>query len=388
MKLFIAVATVMVMGLFQSSLLATLPWIIERTGLPASFWSVLVAGSLVLVAISSPVWGRRADDHGPLPIMRLTMGLTVVCYGLLILAIITLSSALWIAIIAIVTRLVYGVATGGVFPSAQRFALADKPVARWPETLAYIQASTHAGRLVGPAIIAFAAIWSLPVGLILITVLGMALWAIQWHLSGGMDSGAPARGESRAPPPPLRDDWPLWALAVVITVWVGQLQFALGPYIQHLTGVDSVTASQWTGITLMAGSVVAMVVGPLGNRVLGERLHILCGLWILTFTLGGMLLALAPGIIPLAVGVCLVTAGLTLAAPWYGSILRARCPEAQGQISGRLISVHTIGFGSGTLAGGAMLEFLPDHAMMLFVVLGPLTALMAVVHYSRAQRPA
>ena len=131
-------------------------------------------------------------------------------------------------------------------------------------------------------------------GLILITVLGMALWAVQWHLSGGMDPGAPAHGESRAPPPPLRDDWPLWALAVVITVWVGQLQFALGPYIQNLTGVDSVTASQWTGITLMAGSVVAMVIGPLGNRVLGERLHILCGLWILTFTLGGLLLALAP----------------------------------------------------------------------------------------------
>lgn len=36
MKLFLAVATVTVMGLFQSSLLVTLPWIIERTGLPGA----------------------------------------------------------------------------------------------------------------------------------------------------------------------------------------------------------------------------------------------------------------------------------------------------------------------------------------------------------------
>lgn len=383
MKLFLAVATVAVMGLFQSSLLATLPWIIERTGLPAAFWSVLVAASLILVAVSSPLWGQRADRYGPLPIMRLTMGLVVVCYGLLVLAVITFTSMFWIAVVAIVTRVIYGVATGGVFPAAQRFALADKPVAQWPETLAYIQASTHAGRLVGPAIVALAAIWSLPLGLILIVVLGLVLWAIQWHFSGDMDAGAAPEGTPRAAPPPFRDDWPLWVLAVVITVWVGQLQFALGPYIQNLTAVDAVTASQWTGITLMAGSVAAMVSGPLGNRVFGERLGILCLLWILAFTVGGFLLALAPGVVLLAVGVCLVTAGLTLAAPWYGSILRARLPQAQGQISGRLISVHTIGFGSGTLLGGAMLEVMPGNAMITFVLLGPLSAALAFLHYMR-----
>ena len=384
MKLFLAVATVTVMGLFQSSLLATLPWIIERTGLPASFWSVLVAASLILVAVSSPVWGRRTDSHGALPIMRLTMGLVVLCYGLLILAILALSSPFWIAVIAIVTRLVYGVATGGVFPSAQRFALADKPVAQWPETLAYIQASTHAGRVLGPGIVALAAIWSLPLGLVLIVLLGVALWFMQWYFAAGVAAEPPGNRES-AEAPPWNDDWPLYGLGFVITLWVGQLQFALGPYIQNLAGVDSVTASQWTGTALMAASVSAIVSGPLGNRWLSPMPRVLGGLWLGVFTIGGILLAAAPNVWGVGVAVCLITAGLTLAAPWYGSILRARRPDAQGQVSGRLISVHTIGFGSGTLVGGVMLELVPDHAMAAFYLLGPVAGALALIHHLRVR---
>lgn len=384
MKLFLAVATVTVMGLFQSSLLATLPWIIEHTGLPAAFWSVLVAVSLVLVAISSPVWGQRSDQYGPLPIMRLTMGLVVVCYGVLVLAILTLSSPVWIAAIAIVTRLVYGIATGGVFPSAQRFALADKPVAQWPETLAYIQASTHAGRVLGPGIVALAAIWSLPLGLVLIVVLGLVLWFMQWYFASGVAS-EPPENQERVAPPPWNEDWPLYALGFAITLWVGQLQFALGPYIQTLSGVDSVTASQWTGTALMAASVSAIVAGPMGNRWLSPMPRLLCGLWLGVFSLGGVLLAAAPTILGVGVAVCLITAGLTLAAPWYGSILRARRPDAQGQVSGRLISVHTIGFGSGTLVGGVMLELFPHHTMAAFYLLGPVAGALALIHHLRGR---
>lgn len=384
MKLFLAVATVTVMGLFQSSLLATLPWIIERTGLPAAFWSVLVAASLILVAVSSPVWGRRTDRHGALPVMRLTMGLVVVCYGLLIMAILLLSSPLWIAAIAIITRLIYGVATGGVFPSAQRFALADKPVARWPETLAYIQASTHAGRVLGPGIVALAAIWSLPLGLVLIALLGVALWFMQWYFAAGVAS-EPADNSEPVVAPPWSEDWPLYALGFVITLWAGQLQFALGPYIQNLAGVDSVTASQWTGTTLMAASVSAILAGPLGNRWFSPMPRLLCGLWIGVFTVGGVLLAAASGVLWVGVAVCCITAGLTLSVPWYGSILRARRPDAQGQVSGRLISVHTIGFGSGTLFGGLMLELVPDHAMAAFVLLGPLATALVFTHHLRVR---
>lgn len=83
----------------------------------------------------------------------------------------------------------------------------------------------------------------------------------------------------------------------MITLWVGQLQFALGPYIQNLADLDSVTASQWTGTVLMAAS---------------------------------------PSVLGVGVAVCLITAGLTLAAPWYGS---------------------------STLVGGLMLELVPDQAM-------------------------
>ncbi|XOZ32952.1 MFS transporter [Halomonadaceae bacterium KBTZ08] len=384
MKLFLAVATVTVMGLFQSSLLATLPWIIDRTGLPAAFWSVLVAASLILVAVSSPVWGRRTDSHGPLPVMRLTMGLVVVSYGLLIAAVLALSAPIWIAAIAIVTRLVYGVATGGVFPSAQRFALADKPVSQWPETLAYIQASTHAGRVLGPGIVALAAIWSLPLGLVLIVVLGVVLWFMQWYFAAGV-AAEPGGNREQAQPPPWSEDWPLYGLGFMITLWVGQLQFALGPYLQNLVGVDSVTASQWTGTALMAASVSAIVAGPLGNRWLSPTPRLLCGVWLGVFTLGGVLLAAASGVFGVGAAVCLITAGLTLAAPWYGSILRARRPDAQGQVSGRMISVHTIGFGSGTLVGGLMLELAPNHAMAAFYLLGPLAAVLVVIHHLRVQ---
>lgn len=385
MRIFLAMASVTIAGLFQSSLLATLPWIIESTGLPAAFWSVLMTASLLLVAVSSPVWGRRTDRVGPLSIMRLTMGLMVLCYSLLITAILTLSSALWIAVIAILTRVVYGIATGGVFPSAQRLALADQPVAQWPATLATIQASTHTGRVVGPGIVALAAIWNLPLGLILIALLGIALWFMQWYFAAGV-AGEPSGNRQPVQAPSWGEDLPLYGLGFVITLWIGSLQFAIGPYVQALAGVDSVTASQWTGTILMVASVSAIAAGPLGSRWFAPVPRVLCGLWIAVFTIGGTLLASASSVFWVGVAVSFITAGLNLAVPWYGSILRARRPDAQGQVSGRLVSVHTIGYGSGTLFGGIMLELAPSHAMIGFYLLGPLTGILALIHHLKPRR--
>lgn len=389
MKGVLALGTVGLMGLYQSSLMVSLPWMIEHSGLSAGLWSVLMATGMILVVIGGPLWGRQADHLGAAPVMRLTLGLVVAGYVVLVLALTLtgLGAGWWLIGVVAVARLLHGLGAGGVFPSTQRFLLSTRPPSRWSVELAQLQAANQIGRLAGPGLMAVASLLSVPLGLSVIAVAGMVLWGLQWRQVRDVSS-APSPPQRAVTPPGWRPDWPLYLLALIITTWVGLLQFVLGPYIQQLLNVDAVAATRMTGYYLMLSSVVALVVGPLGHRWLAGRSRLLSGLWLSALMVGGVGLALADTPLGLAVGIALVVSGLALATPWYGSLLRGRWPAAQGQVSGRLTSVHTTGYGIGTLSGGAALEWAPEQALMLFVALGPLALLCYLAHRRKALRPA
>ncbi|PAV25354.1 hypothetical protein CF392_11360 [Tamilnaduibacter salinus] len=379
MRWVLALGTVGLMGLYQSSLMVSLPWMIEHSGLSAGLWSVLMAVGMILVVVGGPLWGRQADQRGAGPIMRLTLGLVVVGYMVLVLALIGGGAGWWLIGAVAMARLLHGLGAGGVFPSTQRFLLSSRPPSRWSVELAQLQAANQIGRLAGPGLMAVASLLSVPLGLSAIAVAGLALWVLQWRQVGGVTGGAVPSTEP-VTPPGWRPDWPLYLLALLITTWVGLLQFVLGPYIQQLLAVDAVSATRMTGYYLMLSSVVALVVGPLGHRWLAGRHGLLSGIWLSALVAGGLVLAVAVTPLGLAVGIALVVSGLALATPWYGSLLRGRWPAAQGQVSGRLTSVHTTGYGIGTLAGGVALEWAPEQALLPFLVLGPLALVCYLAH--------
>lgn len=357
------------MGLYQSALVASLPWIIDRSGLSAGFWSLALAVGMVPVVPGAILWGQRADHYGSGGVLRTCCGLVIAGYGVLVAALVLMPAAPVLATLALASRLLHGAGAGGVFPAAQRRVLGGHAPSSWSLQLARLQAALQVGRVAGPALMALMALVSVPLGLALVGVLGLAL--VGRDLAGVDDNDGlhPPVGQH---PPSWGADRYLYGLAFVLTLWVGMLQFVLGPYLQQLLAVDAATATGLTGTALIVAALAGFLVGPLVHRWLGNREWTLTLLWFALLLSGGALLALARGYGSVLAGVALVAAAAAVLTPWYGSRLRQRWPDRRGLMAGRLASLHTCGYALGTLLGGAALQWWPERALMVFPALAPL----------------
>ena len=148
---------VLMMGVLQSALVACLPWLIERTGLSAGVWSLILSAGMVPVLLGAPLWGRLVDRRGASRVSMVASALVLVGFGSLLLVLgADLEGAAAVTCL-LAARLIHGVGAGGVFPAAQRTAVAGARPEDWSYRLSRLQMSVHAGRLAGPALIALAA---------------------------------------------------------------------------------------------------------------------------------------------------------------------------------------------------------------------------------------
>jgi len=379
------------MGLLQSSLITALPWLIDRTGLSAGWWSVAMAVGMVPVALGAPWWGRLADRQGSLAILRSASGLVLSAFLLLLLVLVSKAAALALMVLVILTRLLHGVGAGGVFPAAQRLVVSSSDPKRWAAQLSRLQIAVHVGRLAGPGLMVVAAVTGVPAALGLVWIGGLLCCLVLirrhgWREQKPQEGATPKAPATRRPPPPQPawlDGLPLYALAFAITVWVGALQFVLGPVLAELSFSSPQTATALTGTALVIASLAAMLAGPLVHRLARSTTWLIL-FWNFGIGVGGLVLALADSVADVYAGVALLAAGVAVITPWYGATLRQLWPEARGLVAGRLTSVHTCGYGVGTLLGGGLLEWRPDQALSIFPLL--VVAVAALVLWAGARR--
>ena len=354
------------MGLLQSSLITALPWLIASTGLSAGWWSVAMAAGMLPVLLGAPLWGRHADRQGSLRILRVASAIVLLAFGLLLLVLVWQPAAMALMVLVVLIRLMHGIGAGGVFPAAQRLVVSGIDSGRWAARLAGLQVAVHLGRLAGPGLMVIATVSGVPVALALVWVAGVLCCLALARPA--VERSHPAERQCRAVRPGWRDGLPLYAIALVITVWVGVLQFVLGPVLAGVSGSSPEMATALTGSALVIASVSAMVAGPLAHRLVRSVVG-LGALWSLGLGAGGVQLALADSVTGIYLGVALLAMGVAVITPWYGAVLRQLWPQARGQIAGRLTSLHTCGYGMGTLIGGALLEWYPDQTLAVFPVL-------------------
>ncbi|WP_092010795.1 MFS transporter [Marinobacter daqiaonensis] len=369
---------VLTMGLLQAALTTSLPWLIETSGLSAGYWAVIMAAGMVPVMAGAPVWGRFVERNGSYWVLRHTMALVLTGYFLLLGAILWAPSAGWLIGIALLARLFHGVGAGGVFPAAQTLALSGAVPAQWSFRLARLQAATHSGRLLGPVGMAAAALVTVLGGLVAMGLVGLALSALHL-LPQGSGRTASGRTPGLSPEIPLwREAWPVYTLALVLTAFVGVLQFVLGPWIRHILGIGADQATALTGLVLATASVSGVVSGLVVHRWVSGIVP-LSALWFCLLLGGGLGLATAASPAGILAGVVLFSAGVAVLTPWYGMVLRARWPQAHGLVAGRLTSIHTWGYAVGTLAGGGLLEWRPENATTVLPLLAPV--LLALIPF-------
>lgn len=366
---------VLMMGLLQSALVACLPWLMERTALSAGVWSMIFSVGMLPVLLTAPLWGRLVDRQGAGRVSRFATSLVLAGFAMVLGVLITgVEGGLAVACL-LLARLVHGLGAGGVFPAAQRLAVADAEPGQWSYRLSRLQMAVHAGRLAGPALVILAA-W-LPMVAVLIMAAVFAVLLVSGNVWQSSLVATPLRiGMQPAERLPLGRGWPFYLVAFLTTAWVGTLQFVLGPVLTSMAGVSAETGSSLTAVALVLASLVGLVFGPLIHaRLKGVPMMFAWGGALLV---AGMVLGLADSVSRVYLGVSLLAFGAAVLTPWYGSRLRQCQPAAQGEVAGRLTSTHTLGYIAGTLAGGWMLENIPESALTVFMLPAPALVLLAV----------
>lgn len=375
---------VLTMGLLQSALIACLPWLIERTGLSAGVWSVILSAGMVPVLCGAPLWGRFVDRRGAGRVLRLTSALVMLGYAL-VLAVLAGELAPWLAAtLLLIARLIHGLGAGGVFPAAQRIVVADAEPQQWSYRLSRLQMAVHAGRLAGPALVALAAWLGMMPMLCLAGVLALVMVTGTGRRSKAHDAGSVAMAGAGAELP-WRHGAPYYLIALLLTFWIGALQFVLGPWLTRVAGVSAQVGSSLTATALVLTSLVGLLLGPLVHAWVRAN-GALVVIWGVALGTGGVLLSRATGVAVIYGGVAAVAFGAAVLTPWYGSQLRQCHPRFQGEIAGRLTSIHTLGYIAGTLAGGWLLEARLESPLAMFVLLVPVLVLLAYQSVTSGRR--
>lgn len=281
------------------------------------------------------------------------------------------------AICLLIARVAHGVGVGGVFPAAQRLAIAGVKPGEWSYRLSRLQMAVHTGRFAGPVLILFAA-W---LGMMPVLLMAGAL-AVILALSSNLASGEhPSESNHLNCKPHKRLPWepgrPYYLMALILTAWVGSLQFVLGPVLTRTVGVSAQVGSSLTAGALVLTSVIGLVLGPLIHARIRGSATLMC-IWGGALVVAGVVLSIATTIFEIYAGVVVLAFGAAVLTPWYGSRVRQCQPSAHGEVAGRLTSIHTLGYIAGTLAGGWLLEIYPNHALTAFVLPAPVLILLAI----------
>ena len=367
------------MGLFQSSLIAATPKFISTTGLSTVEWSLLLSMPTLLFLLLSPQWGRWADRRGASYIIRFSaLGLGT---SILVLAIVWWSGvhwsfAPWLWFVTIgMSRVLYGISASGVMPLCQSLAIEDsepstaikqsalkedegedKEPSKPKEDqslkrLGFVSASLSIGRLCGPVVLILVASqlhWLLGIYSLLAVPL---VWGVLRYSQTAPAVPKEADNTERANPVAIKELWLFFALAFCITLLVGYLQFVLGPlYLDWLDDADVATFMMSLTMTIVATTALLcqlFLVKRLNWRspkvLLALSSLLILATLALSLTQSPTWVALT--MVPIAMAIALIT-------PIYSRFAMSLSAASKGQISGKLAVAHTAGYPLGSLFAG------------------------------------
>ncbi len=376
--------TVLLMGMMQSALFACLPWLIDHTPLDVMEWSWLIGVSLFGFVLLAPVWGRVTDRYGALITLRLSFTGFTVALLILLLPLVDLvklnGSASVVVCLLILSRLIHGLFASGLFGAAQALVLArSKRDAKIQ--LARLNAINQLGRMLGPLLVVIAALHYPPLALYVLAFVCVLLVLMPWSrfevlARASVTSGGALPDQTTvAPAFRWQAAWPELAMASLLTLFVGILQFVLGPYLQWLWSLSSVEATAELSKLLFLSALVITLAALVIVPKLAHAPRCYIAVMVTCLLLGAVFMGGAESRIQWAVAVALVSIGVALCSPYYGVKIRERWPECQGAIGGYLTSAHTVGYGLGTLAGGWLFDAFPERVMWSLSFIAPFIVL-------------
>ncbi|UHQ56445.1 MFS transporter [Microbulbifer sp. YPW16] len=383
-RLYVVVAS---QGAAQVILLSLVPVIARQCSLDlAAIGSLVAVGTLSLMA-SSRAWGIASDRYGRRPVLLLSLFGTLIAQAsfvtlLLLLAAREINGATAMLLLGL-SRILYGISAAGVYPACQAWAVDLSRPGRELAALSSVSAAANLGRGFGPLLV----IATLGSGEI--RTLG---WLALLPLIGLMvitGSGRGRRAPGVLPVAPRNTGLPmaLFALAVLGTASIGQLQLALGPVLMDYYGHEAGNASSTAALILVAAAGCgALVQWTLGKRLRGPRTALALGA--LLFAAGAAIANLSLGSWPAFPGLLLVVAGAALLIPGYTTLLAAQGSQGFGRQFGSLSLLHTGGYTLGFAVGGWIYQAMPQAPLSGLLLGAVLIAVITLLKLAQGHRRA
>ncbi|QVQ52339.1 MFS transporter [Spiractinospora alimapuensis] len=379
----------------QQVLTPVLPPLARELSLTEFQYGLLVSASALLVAVTSPLWGRCVDRWGARPVLlgaalgaALGLGLftAVLDYGLR-----HLGDPTPVFYGLLISRgVLFGVALAALPVAAQSYVASVTPTAEQRVAgIARIGATIGLALVLGPGVgglLARVDVVGGLYGMVLLLLLGAV--ALGVGLPRRQPSGdAPADASHPASDPPPEDTrdvgvWPLLVTGAGIYLSTSLLQVSLAFLVQDRLGLDTSATMGLAGLALLVGGLPMLVVQGLVIPRLGWSALRLVRAGLGVAALGFAALALAPTGPLIVAATALAGLGHSLAIPGNLSALSLRFgPRRQGRIAGIANSANAVGL----VAGPILAVLLYDRAAGLPFVIGAvvLTLLCSLLSFRK-----
>lgn len=357
-----------------SRALGLMPW---QAGL-----SVTVSGGLWMLL--ARVWGAASDRRGRRPVLLFGVGGVFVAYLLMCLAIDgalrTLPGMLWSFLALVLTR----GAVGGFYaaiPAVSQALIADHvPPQRRAAALAALGSAGAVGLVLGPAVAAALARFSLSAPLYGMLLLPLLAWLVLWRrLPREAPRAAAGQPAIRLADPRLRRPM---AVAFVAMFGVGIAQITVGFFALDRLGLPAAEAARVAGIALTLVGVALVLSQLLVRRLpLGPARMIRIGGLVAAGGFGAALWVDSQ--ISLWVCYFVSAAGMGWIFPAFSALAaNAVQPHEQGTTAGSIGAAQGLGMVCGPFIGSLLYGVGPAVPYLLVAVLLMLMALWPAARQS------
>lgn len=353
---FCRLIAVFLLGTGQTTLLISLPAILEETGIGYGVLSVMVALGTGLFIVSAPIWGRISDSYGRLPVV--VSGIAGIALSFLILTlsiqgvvsgVLNQQQAIFLMFSA---RIIYGLLASGLYPAVQAWAIDDSDRSNRARMLSRITASINVGRLSGPLVPALLIGWgsAFPLGVIsLLAMVLLTMLVILPVVSVRHDKvSGTGNGNVRLL---MAETWPLLLLACSVTTLFGFLQYLAGPRLQPIVD-DGVTTTRLLSILMMLAALSTIIAHLVVARWVQRNLVMALKCGSVLLLIGTMFMVTGENLFWLASGLTISAASVALLTPAYTTLASGQAKRQQGALTGMLSMIHTIGYTLGALLAG------------------------------------
>lgn len=368
----VLLATLVAVGMGHTVLFAVLAPLGREIGLTEIQIGSIISASSITVFLCTPIWGRISDRWGRKKVMLIglfgyslgTILFTTICHS----ALIGFLAPLPAYIALIMSRMMHASVMSATMPASSAYMADITNVATRTKGMGAVGAANNLGAILGPALGAGLAIYSLLAPLWFAGIFTLVVGVVVFFLL----PDAPKQIVTKAPKRMRRTDpriLPFFVMGVMMFMGFSIVQQTMAFRLQDSLGLTGTETANMFGIGMMMSAAASLFSQGVVVQRFDVKPFTLLRMAIPLLILAFLIMANFATRDYLMGSMVLMGLGMGLAGPGYmaGASL-AVGPEEQGAVAGVAGSAGPLGFTIGPLVGSVLYSIQPEYPYVFALV--------------------